>query len=98
MELNYQSLEFNLILQYTLEYLINVHNGKLFSYGLQKKDKLMLFSHFKAFSINLNDQHVNGMTHFDFTLCSRKDTMFESFLKSLIVQPGTPGIFLLSDT
>ena len=36
MELNYQSLELNLILQYTLEYLINVHNGKLFSYGLQK--------------------------------------------------------------
>ena len=28
-----------------------------------KKDNLMLF---KAFSINLNAQHVNGMTHFDF--------------------------------
>ena len=27
-----------------------------------KKDNLMLF---KAFSINLNAQHVNGMTHFD---------------------------------
>ena len=37
-----------------------------FSYGLQKKDKLMLFNHFKAFSINLNAQHVNGMTHFGF--------------------------------
>ena len=53
----------------------------------------MLFDHFKAFSINLNAQHVNGMTHFDYALCSRKDTMFESFLTSLIVQPGTPGIF-----
>ena len=53
----------------------------------------MLFNHFKAFSINLNTQHVNGMTHFDYALCSRKDTMFESFLTSLIVQPGTPGIF-----
>ena len=53
----------------------------------------MLFNHFKAFSINLNAQHVNGMTHFDYALCSRKDTVFESFLTSLIVQPGTPGIF-----
>ena len=30
-----------------------------------KKDNLMLF---KAFSINLNAQHVNGMTHFDLTV------------------------------
>ena len=30
-----------------------------------KKDNLMLF---KAFSINLNAQHVNGMTPFDLAL------------------------------
>ena len=26
----------------------------------------MVTNQFKAFSINLNAQHVNGMTHFDF--------------------------------
>ena len=30
-----------------------------------KKDNLMLLNQFKAFSINLNAQHKNGMTHFD---------------------------------
>ena len=33
-----------------------------------KKDNLMLF---KAFSINLNAQHVNGMTHFDLALSGK---------------------------
>ena len=38
-----------------------------------KKDNLMLF---KAFSINLNAQHVNGMTHFDLTLhCGKLNTL-----------------------
>ena len=32
---------------------------------LAKKDNLMLLNQFKAFGINLNTQHVNGMTHFD---------------------------------
>ena len=32
---------------------------------LAKKDNLMLKNQFKALSINLNAQHVNGMTHFD---------------------------------
>ena len=27
--------------------------------------ELMIDSQFKTFSINLNAQHVNGMTHFD---------------------------------
>ena len=31
---------------------------------LAKKDNLMLKNQFKALSINLNAQHVNGMTHF----------------------------------
>ena len=30
-----------------------------------KKDNLMLLNQFKAFSINLNAQDENGMTHFD---------------------------------
>ena len=39
------------------------------SYGLQKKDNLMLLNFkFKTFSINLNAQHVNGMTPFDLAL------------------------------
>ena len=61
----------------TLEYLItvqhplNVHNGKLDFIWLAKKDNLMLLNQwylneqFKPFSINLNAQHVNGMTPFD---------------------------------
>ena len=48
----------------TLEYLITVHNGKLDFIWLAKKDNLMLLK-FKTFSINLNAQHVNGMTPFD---------------------------------
>ena len=48
----------------TLEYLITVHNGKLDFKWLAKKDNLMLLK-FKTFSINLNAQHVNGMTPFD---------------------------------
>ena len=30
--------------------------------------ELIVTNQFKAFSINLNAQHVNGMTHFDFSL------------------------------
>ena len=39
------------------------------SYDLQKGQfdvvEVMVTNQFKAFSINLNAQHVNGMTHFD---------------------------------
>ena len=35
---------------------------------LAKKDNLMLLDQFKTFSINLNAQHVNGMTPFDVRL------------------------------
>ena len=50
----------------TLQHLLNVHNGKLDFIWLAKKDNLMpLDQQFKAFSINLNTQHVNGMTPFD---------------------------------
>ena len=38
---------------------------------LAKKDNLMLKNQFKALSINLNAQHVNGMTHFYFALIVR---------------------------
>ena len=69
-----------------------------FSYGLQKKDKLMLFNHFKAFSINLNAQHVNGMTHFDYALCSRKDTVFKFFFYKSHCSTRNSWHFLLSDT
>ena len=47
----------------TLEYLIsvqhllNVHIGKLYFIGVEKKDNLMLMT-----SINLNAQYMNGMT------------------------------------
>ena len=34
--------------------------------------ELMLNNQFKAFSINLNAQHVNGMTHFNLALYSGK--------------------------
>ena len=30
--------------------------------------ELMVNDQFKSFSINLNTQHANGMTHFDFAL------------------------------
>ena len=33
--------------------------------GLFDIVELMVTNQFKAFSINLNVQHVNGMTHFD---------------------------------
>ena len=33
--------------------------------GLAKKDNLMLLNQFKAFSINLNAQDVNEMTHIE---------------------------------
>ena len=49
----------------TLQHLLNVHNGKLDFIWLAKKDNLMLLNQFKTFSINLNAQHVNGMTPFD---------------------------------
>ena len=50
------------------KYLITVHNGKLDFIWLAKKDNLMLLNQFKTFSINLNAQHVNGMTPFDLAL------------------------------
>ena len=41
----------------------------LISYGSQKGQfdvvELMVNDQFKTFSINLNAQHVNGLTHFD---------------------------------
>ena len=37
---------------------------------LAKKDNLMLLNKFKAFSINLNAQYVNGMTQFDMPFLS----------------------------
>ena len=49
----------------TLEYLITVHNGKLDFIWVTKKDDLMLLNRFNAFGINLNAQHLYGMTHFD---------------------------------
>ena len=53
----------------TLDYLINVHNGKLDFIWLAKKGQfdvveLMVNDQFKTFSINLNAHHVNGMTLF----------------------------------
>ena len=45
-----------------LKYLITVQWKTPFIW-LTKKDNLML-----SFSINLNAQHVNGMTHFDLTV------------------------------
>ena len=35
---------------------------------LAKKDNLMLLNQFQTFGINLNAQHVNGMTPFDLAL------------------------------
>ena len=49
----------------TVRHLIKIDNGKLPLIWLAKKDNLMLFDQFKTFSINLNAQHVNGMTPFD---------------------------------
>ena len=52
-----------------LKYLITVHIGKLHFIWLAKKDNLMLSNdQFKAISINVNAQHVNGMTPFDVKL------------------------------
>ena len=42
-----------------------VSNNRTASFKLAKKDNLMLMNQFKTFSINLNTQHVNGITHFD---------------------------------
>ena len=42
-----------------------VSNNRTASFKLAKKDNLMLMNQFKTFSINLNAQHVNGITHFD---------------------------------
>ena len=52
----------------TVQHLLNVHNVKLDFMWLAKKDNLMLLNQFKAFSINLNAQHVSGMTPFDLAL------------------------------
>ena len=48
----------------TLKYLINVHNGKPFHLA-RKEGQFDVVQ--PTFSINLNAQHVNGMTHFDLT-------------------------------
>ena len=53
-------LSFLLVYYTTLKYLINVHNGKPFHLAFKEGQS-------KTFSINLNAQHVNGMTHFDLT-------------------------------
>ena len=56
---------------YSSIYIITVPNGKLPSIWLSKKTFtdlnliLVMFNQFKDFSINLNAQHVNGMTPFD---------------------------------
>ena len=52
----------------TVQHLSNVLNGKLNFIWLAKKDNLMSLNWFKTFSINLNVQHVNGMTPFDLAL------------------------------
>ena len=49
-----------------------VSNNRTASFKLAKKDNLMLMNQFKTFSINLNVQHVNGMTHFNLALFSGK--------------------------
>ena len=48
-----------------LEYLITVHNGKASIEGQFDVVELMVNDQFKTFGINLNAQHVNGMTPFD---------------------------------
>ena len=54
----------------TVQHLLNIHNGKLDFIWLAKEGqfdvvKLMVNDQFKTFGINLNAQHVNGMTPFD---------------------------------
>ena len=50
--------------QITVQHLLNVRKGKLDFIWLAKKDNLMLLDQCKTFSINLNAQHVNGITPF----------------------------------
>ena len=56
-----------------LSYLITVmeNSGRFIEFG-NMGNNLMLHNQFKAFSINLNVQHVNGMTHFDLAIHSGK--------------------------
>ena len=50
----------------TVQHLLNVHYGKLDFIWLAKMEKSMLnWWPVQDFSINLNAQHVNGMTPFD---------------------------------
>ena len=51
----------------TLEYLITVQNKKKtpFHIAYKKEQFDVVLIQFQAFSINLNAQHVNGMTPFD---------------------------------
>ena len=50
----------------TLEYLITVQNKKTPFHIAYKKEQFdVILIQFQAFSINLNAQHVNGMTPFD---------------------------------
>ena len=45
----------------------------------ERNDKMTRVSKFKAFkSINLNAQHVNGMTHFDFALKVEKVRLLDT--------------------
>ena len=64
------NIKTNTTLEYliTVQHLINVQKGKLDFIWLAKKDNLMLLDQCKTFSINLNAQHVNGMTPFDVRL------------------------------
>ena len=64
------NIKTNTTLEYliTVQHLLNVQKGKLDFIWLAKKDNLMLLDQFKTFSINLNAQHVNGMTPFDVRL------------------------------
>ena len=54
----------------TLEYLITVQHLLQMACKEGQFDvvKLMVNDQFKTFGINLNAQHVNGMTPFDFTV------------------------------
>ena len=49
----------------TVQLLLNIHNEKLDFIWQFDVVELMINDQFKTFSINLNVQHVNGMTPFD---------------------------------
>ena len=45
--------------------------------------ELMLNDQFKTFSINLNAQHINGMTHFDLAVLSGKSVEYIRLLDTM---------------